>query len=319
MAGHTPVRKARLRDDPELAGLLADLSSKPAHLSPRYFYDDAGSMLFEAICELPEYYPTRTELSIMQRHAPEMAARFGPGALLVEAGAGSGAKARKLVAHMESPAAYVPVDISPGILRTAEQEMRRHCPAVPVITVCADFTGPIDLPPLPAGRRIVYFSGSTIGNFEEEDAVRLLRALGKLMGPSGGLLIGVDLVKPRDVLRRAYNDSAGVTARFNLNALTHLNRRFDADFDIGTFAHEAVWDEASSRIEMRLVSQVDQVVGVAGCRLRFATGEYIVTEYSHKYTIPGFSALAARAGLRFREAWTDDAGWFSVQYYGQGT
>lgn len=315
MAGPAPLRRSPLREDAELADLLAGLASTPPRLSPRYFYDDAGSRLFEAICELPEYYPTRTELAIMERHAADMARHFGRGALLIEAGAGSGAKARQLVSHMASPAAYVPVDISPGILRTAEEGMRRQCPDVPVISVCADFTGAIRLPPLPPGRRIVYFSGSTIGNFEREEAVVLLRTLRDLMGPTGGLLIGVDLVKARDVLRRAYNDSAGVTARFNLNALTHINRRFDADFVPAAFAHEAIWDEAASRIEMRLVSRSDQAVTVAGRRLTLAAGEHIVTEYSHKYTVPGFAALARRAGLELRSAWTDDADWFSVQYY----
>lgn len=297
--------------------LLAGLSRKPRQLSPKYFYDEAGSLLFDQICELPEYYPTRTELAIMNVHAGEMAAHFGSGAVLIEPGAGSGAKALILLENMADPLAYLPVDISAGALGRATAAVTERFPELPVVPVCTDFTRPFTLPAVATenARRIVYFPGSTIGNFARADAIAFLHTIRRLMTPGGGLLIGVDLVKDRKILLRAYNDAAGVTARFNLNALVHVNREFGADFQPENFRHEAIWDGAGSRIEMRLVSRADQVVTVAGHRFGFAAGEYLVTEHSHKYTVAGFAGLARQAGLSLRETWTDPAGWFGIQYY----
>lgn len=307
-------RAPSIRDD--LPDILAGLRAPQKRISSKYFYDKRGSELFDLICALPEYYPTRTELQLMRRHGDEIRALVGPRASIIELGAGSNAKVRLLLDCLEQPAAYVPVDISPDYLTAQAAELARDYPEVHVQPVFADFTRPFELPahPVEPARNLVFFPGSTIGNFTRERALELLRVMAAEAKPGGALLIGVDLRKDPDILRAAYNDSAGVTAAFNLNVLRRLNRELDADFDLDAFRHLAVYDEAEGRIEMRLVSKRGQSVRLAGVSLDFAWGEHIVTEHSHKYSVDEFRALAARAGFEPVRTWTDGDELFSVHF-----
>lgn len=295
---------------------LDGLRSGSKSISPMYFYDAPGSALFDAITELPEYYPTRTELAIMDRHLGEMARLAGPGVSVIEFGAGSGLKTRQLLAGLEDPVAYVPVEISREHLLDAAERIALEFPALEVLPVCADFTRPFQLPepdrmPL---RNLVYFPGSTIGNFTPSQARGLLKVMHTEAAAGGALLIGVDLRKDRATLERAYNDAAGVTAEFNLNLLRRMNRELGADFDLSRFEHRADWNENAGRIEMRLVSRVAQRVTVAGETIRFDAGECILTEYSHKYELEQFAAMAAAAGFEVARVWTDPDRLFSVQF-----
>ncbi|MDE2070631.1 MAG: L-histidine N(alpha)-methyltransferase [Gammaproteobacteria bacterium] len=296
--------------------ILGGLSANPKTLPSKYFYDERGSKLFDAICELPEYYLTRTELAIMQASAADMANVLGPRVLLVEPGSGTSAKTRLLLDKLHWPCAYVPVDISREHLITAADRLNRQYPALEVLPVHADFSQrfALPVPRLPAACTVIYFPGSTIGNFEPDAAVALLKQLQQLAGRKGAMLIGVDLNKDRTVLEAAYNDAAGVTAAFNLNLLTRLNRELQGDFNLERFQHRALYNSAEGRIEMHLVSLADQSVHIAGETVRFGAGEPIVTEYSYKHTLPGFTALAAQAGWSVRKIWTDEQRWFSVQY-----
>ena len=295
------------------------LSAPQKWLPSKYFYDEHGSALFDAITELEEYYPTRTELLILQRHAPAMARNLGPDCALVEYGSGSSRKIRLLLDALdglEGAATYVPIDISGEHLLRSAEAVALDYPRLRVEPVVADFTQPVDLPSSIADsiRRIVYFPGSTIGNLVPTEAETLLRGIVDLVGPEGGALIGVDLEKPHEVIEAAYNDAAGVTAEFNLNMLRRMNRELDADFDIGAFEHCAYFNDEQHRIEMHLVSQRVQQVRVADRQFTFEAGETIRTEYSHKYTPERFEALARQAGLAVREHWTDDRRWFGVFY-----
>ncbi|MDX1563650.1 MAG: L-histidine N(alpha)-methyltransferase, partial [Gammaproteobacteria bacterium] len=269
-----------------------------------------------AICELPEYYPTRTEHRIMERYLPEIAERVGRGAAVIEFGAGSNTKARQLLAGLDAPVAYVPVEISGEYLHEQAEALRDDFPALSVRPVVADFTKPFDLPehPTQPARNLVFFPGSTIGNFTRDEALELLRVMHTEAKPGGALLIGVDLIKDADVLHDAYNDSQGVTAEFNLNALRHLNDALDADFRLDAFHHEAVYDTRRQRIEMRLISECRQAVSIAGQSIEFDDGEPIITEYSHKYSIAGFTELAERAGFVHETVWTDERKLFSVHF-----
>lgn len=298
-----------------LAAVLEGLQCTPKRLSPVWFYDELGSSLFDAICELPEYYVTRTELAIMQAHASDMGQHIGPDAAVIEYGSGTSLKTRLLLNHLETPRVYVPVDISRSHLMDAAGELAREYPHVEIAPVCADFTQPFELP-LHAGiaqRKVVYFPGSTIGNFSRAAAKELLCGMHKLVGPRGAVLIGVDLKKDVAVLERAYNDSAGVTAEFNLNALRHLNRELNTDFKLDNFVHRAAWIEKQSRIEMHLVSRCDQSVHVGSEVVHIARDEYLLTEYCHKYTLESFAQIATEAGFRVDRVWTDVDGAFSVQ------
>ncbi|MGH8279452.1 MAG: L-histidine N(alpha)-methyltransferase [Gammaproteobacteria bacterium] len=296
--------------------ILAGLQATPKTLPSKYFYDERGSELFEQICELPEYYITRTELGIMETHAADMAAALGPRILLVEPGSGTSLKTRLLIDRLQEPDAYLPVDISREHLVTAADRLNRLYPGLEVLPVCADFNQPFALPKPkhPAARTIMYFPGSTIGNFEPAGAVQFLQHLAKLAGPNGGLLIGADLQKDVTVLERAYNDAAGITAAFNLNLLVRLNRELDCNFNVKHFCHRAIYNHAEGRVEMHLISLDEQTVNIAEQTLHFHTGEHLITEYSYKYTLPGFAALAAQAGLGVRKVWTNEQRWFSVQY-----
>lgn len=301
----------RLRDD-AWAGLGAPRKTLPC----KYFYDACGSALFERICELPEYYPTRTELGILEAHGGEMAERLGRACLLVEYGSGSSRKTRLLLDRLQAPAGYVPIDISRAALAASAQRLTAAYPELEVLPVCADYGEPFELPQPRrlAACRAVFFPGSTIGNFTPPDAERFLARMARVAGEDGGLLIGADLRKSPAVLEAAYDDAAGVTAAFNRNLLVRLNREVGADFDLARFAHRASWNEPAGRVEMHLVSTHDQEVVVGGRRFRFAAGETIHTENSYKYTLDGFARLAAGAGLAVRRVWTDPRAWFSVQW-----
>lgn len=300
------------------ADVLAGLSRPRKQLPAKYFYDAAGSRLFDAITELPEYYPTRTELGILRRDAAAVAARCGPRCLLVELGAGSLTKVRLLLDRLDRPAGFVPVDVSGDHLRAAAAALADDYPDLEVLPVVADFTRPFAPPELPAARRVVFFPGSTIGNFDPPAADALLRRVARLVGPGGGLVLGIDLRKDVGVLERAYNDAAGVTAAFNRNLLERINRELGADFDPAAFRHRAFFNRECSRIEMHLVSTAEQRVRVGGAVFAFRPGESIHTENSYKYDVAGFAARAAGCGLRLAETWTDPRGYFAVLYLTAG-
>jgi dimethylhistidine N-methyltransferase len=297
-----------------LAGLSRDGQKE---IPSKFLYDKRGSELFDAICELDAYYPTRTELGILRAHLDAITGALGDDVLLVEFGSGSSRKTRLLLDRLEGTlAGYVPIDISRGHLVEAAEALADAFPDVPVLPVCADYTAALKLPDpgRPVARRVIYYPGSTIGNFRPAEAVPFLTRAARLAGAGGGLLIGVDLRKDADVLRRAYNDPEGVTAAFNLNLLRRLNRELGATFDLAAFRHEARWNDADGCIEMHLVSREAQTVTVAGRTVAFAAGESIRTEYSFKYTLDGFAALAAEAGWSVETVWTDARAYFSVQY-----
>ncbi|CAO4175729.1 L-histidine N(alpha)-methyltransferase [Methylorubrum extorquens] len=296
-----------------LADVWDGLAASPKALPAKYFYDAGGSALFEQITALPEYYPTRTELRILDERGPALATLLPQGAALVEFGSGSTAKLRRLLRHLPGLSAYIPVDVSGEFLTEQAQALRGDFPDLAVEAVVADFTRPFALPDGIRDRALAgFFPGSTIGNFEPGEAARLLDVFGRILGPGATLVIGVDLVKDRDVLEAAYDDAAGVTAAFNLNLLHRINRELDAAIDVEGFAHRAFFNAQASRVEMHLVSRRAQSLRVAGRSFAFAEGESIHTENSYKYTLDGFRALAARAGWTSIEAWTDRDGLFSV-------
>ncbi|MCZ6912813.1 MAG: L-histidine N(alpha)-methyltransferase [Proteobacteria bacterium] len=296
--------------------VLDGLAQPQKRLSPKWFYDEEGSRLFDQITRLPEYYPTRTELGILHTHIAEMAGMIGSCVAIVEFGAGSSVKIRILLDILETPAAFIPVDISGEHLLDAARQLAMDYPDLEILPVCADFTQPFDLPvPVAAvNRNLVFFPGSTIGNFDLEQARQLLKVMAIEAGAGGGLLIGVDLKKDPATLESAYNDDAGVTADFNLNLLVRLNREIGADFDLGQFTHRAIYSEDKGRIEMHLVSEKDQSVNIDGQLIEFLAGEHILTECSHKYELQEFADLAGEAGFNIRKVWTDPERMFSVQY-----
>jgi L-histidine Nalpha-methyltransferase len=295
----------------ELAELRAGLVAPAAHIAPKYFYDRLGSRLFEAITELPEYYPTRTEAAIFAAHAPQMANCIGPGSTLVDLGAGNCAKAASLFPLLE-PSRYVAVDISVDFLREALYRVQREHPQIEMTGVGLDFTASLDLPDaLIAGRPVYFYPGSSIGNFTPGDAVSFLRRV-RDKAQHGGLLIGVDLVKPHALLQAAYDDALGVTAAFNLNMLRHVNRRLDSDFDPSQWRHVALFDAAQSRIEMHLEAREALDVTWPGGARHFQTGERIHTESSYKYRLEDFSSLLRDAGFSPERQWTDELVGFAV-------
>jgi L-histidine N-alpha-methyltransferase len=302
--------------DDELDELIDGLRQPEKMISPKYFYDERGSQLFEEITRLPEYYPTETELAIMRDNIDEIAALVGKQASLIEYGSGSSLKTRVLLEHLDELAAYVPVDISEDHLLESALQVREEFPDIDVLPVVADFTQPFQLPSpkvMPI-RNIVYFPGSTIGNFTNDAAQELLQVMHQEAGAGGALLIGVDLQKDPAIIERAYNDSAGVTAEFNRNMLRHLNREFGADFDLDAFAHSAEYNEEEGRIEIRLVSEQDQEFTLGDESFSIDRNEAILTEYSHKYTLDGFAAMAEAAGFTVEQVWMDTERLFSVQF-----
>lgn len=307
-AGLRLARDAGASSDGErltfLRDTLAGLSASPKAFSPKYFYDGAGSALFEAICVTPEYYPTRTETALLTRIAPELAATLPDGAVLLELGSGASDKTRLLLDAAPQISAYVPVDISVDALNGAVERLRSAYPGLAVYPVVADFTRAIDVPEAVAGRPIVaFFPGSTIGNFTADEAIALLRSVRERLGPEAHFIVGADQVKSVETLIAAYDDAEGVTAAFNRNVLVRINRELGGDFDPQAFAHEARWNADRERIEMHLVSRVAQQVSVAGQRFAFAAGESIHTENSHKFTPASFARLAEAGGWRIDRQW----------------
>lgn len=296
------------------AEVLAGLSRPRKRLPPKYFYDEAGSQLFDAITELSEYYPTRTELGILRAGAAEMARHCGPQCLLIEFGAGSLLKVRLLLDRLDRPAGYVPIDVSGDHLRAAAAALANDYPTLDFGPVVADFTRSFALPRVPAARRVVYFPGSTIGNFGPPEADALLRRVAQLVGPGGGLLLGIDLRKDVAVLERAYNDKAGVTAAFNRNVLVRINRELGADFNPAGFRHIAFYNDERSRIEMHLVSATEQRVQIGEAAFDFRAGESIHTENSYKFDPAEFADRTAACGLRLDATWSDARNYFAVLY-----
>lgn len=298
--------------------LLAGLSRSPRVIAPKYFYDAAGSALFDRICELPEYYPTRTELDILRTNASEMIEHMGAHVNIVEFGAGSLEKIRVLLDAFPpdwAPDSFIPVDISAGHLEHSAQSLRRAYPCLEVLPVAGDYMKPEQLLDVEAvvGRKVGFFPGSTIGNLTPHETAAFLRRAQKML-IGGGLLVGVDLVKDEQILLRAYNDSDGLTAAFNLNLLVRANAELRANFNLDGFTHRAFYNGPMQRIEMHLVSRRRQIVRVAGYDFRFEEGETIHTENSHKFTVEGFREVAASAGFRPGPVWTDEASLFSVHW-----
>jgi len=315
-AGLLRLQVPQPRRDDMLAEVLEGLRRQPRSLPSKYFYDPAGSALFERICEQPEYYLTRTEIGIMREHAADIAAALGPRVLLMEYGSGSGLKTRLLLAALSAPVAYAPVEISRAALLESLDAIRREFPALELLPVCADFTAYV-APPRPAAgacRRVIYFPGSTLGNFTLAEAVSLLRQMRREMGPGGAALVGIDLRKDPALLEAAYNDAAGVTAAFTLNMLARFNRELDADFDLAAFRHCARYNAMAGRIETHILSLREQAVRIDGHCIPFARGDAILVEYSYKYALEQFALLARQAGLRVAQQWSDAQRRFSLQY-----
>ena len=302
-------------EDSFLDAVVEGLSRPDKAIPCRFLYDERGSALFDQICVLPEYYPTRTETAVLARCAEEIAERIGPGAQLIELGSGSSVKVRLLLQAMAEPGAYVAVDISREHLRRAAASLKADFPDVEVIAVCADYAGAFPLPEVPAsGRRMAFFPGSTIGNLEPEEALAFLRRWSRRLGPDAAMLIGVDLKKDPQVLNAAYDDSAGVTAAFSLNLLARANAELGADFDVDGFRHVARYDEDRGRVEIHLKSLKQQTVRVGERSFLFEDGERLHVEHSYKYGIEQFQDLARRAGFTPTTVFTDADQLFSVHY-----
>lgn len=300
------LQPAPLRD--ELAQGL--LQPQPA-IAPKFLYDALGARLFEAITELDEYYPTRTEASILERHGDALAQACGLGHTLVDLGAGNCAKAAGLFDALR-PSRYVAVDISVEFLRRSLQALQSRCPRLPMLGVGMDFSASLQLPPQAGGgTRLMFYPGSSIGNFSPDAAEHFLRRV-RTAAPGGALLIGVDLVKPPELLQRAYDDALGVTAAFNLNLLRHVNRLLGSDFDVAQWRHVALFDAARSRVEMHLEARADLQVCWPGASARWRAGERVLTEIACKYTVEAFDALLRRAGYAHTRCWTDAQRWFAV-------
>lgn len=294
--------------------ILNGMQAPQKYLHPKYFYDAPGSLLFEHICQLPEYYPTRTEIGLLQKYGTQIADYIGSDTILMELGSGSSTKIRLLLDALR-PSSYVPMDISRDHLIRSAQQLALDYQWLEIHAVCVDYAGAWDLPEhLQGCRRIAFFPGSSIGNFEPDAAIELLLRIAGLVGQDGGLLIGVDLIKHTDTLEKAYNDTQGVTAAFNKNLLLRLNRELSANFQPGYFRHNAFYNQARERIEMHLESTRNQIVRVAGRSFSFREAETIHTENSYKYTIAGFQKLAAYAGFNPSEVWIDPNQLFSIHY-----
>jgi len=298
------------------AEVLSGLRKSQKELPAKHFYDEPGSCLFERICTLDEYYIPRTEAAIMETYIEEMVELLGPRVLLIEYGSGNSAKTRILLDHLREPAAYVPIDISREQLLRATRELASAYSGLEVLPVCADYTSDFELPvpKRPSAHKVVYFPGSTIGNFDPIPARHFLQRIAGVCGPGGGLLIGVDLKKDPGVLHHAYNDSQGVTAAFNLNLLERINRELNGNFQLEWFEHYAFYNSREGRVEMHLMSLRDQTVELDNTTISLARGESIWTESSYKFELDEFEQMAAAAGFKVEHVWTDERQWFSVQY-----
>lgn len=295
--------------------VIDGLNRNQKYLPSKYFYDETGSDLFEKICELDEYYPTDSEVSIMQQDIKEITGFLGSHVQLVELGSGSSMKTRKLLDHCRKLDMYVPVDISEAFLNETANRLQADYPNINIHPVAADYTSPFDIPASDtAKKRVVYFPGSTIGNFTRRRASAFLETVAENLSPGDGLLIGVDLKKEVGTLEAAYNDRNGITAEFNKNILARINRELGADFDLEQFRHRAFYNSKQGRIEMHLESLSNQAVQVNGTRVLFNEGETIHTENSHKYTVEEFEEIAGDQYKRL-ETWTDERGYFSVHYF----
>jgi len=301
-----------------LADVIAGLSARPRTLPCKYLYDARGSELFEGICDTDDYYLTRADLALHEANIGEISSVIGPNAHVIEFGSGSGIKTRKLLAGLESPRAYTPIEISATALAASARALNSDFPEIEIRPLRADYTQPIDDEALdldpPATRRAIYFPGSTIGNFERAETIDFLRRMARIAGPNGGILIGIDLLKSEDRLLAAYDDSEGVTARFNLNLLDRMARELDAEIEPDAFAHEARFNDALRRVEMHLVAQRDTAIAVNGHTFRFSAGDSIHTENTHKYSVKDFRELAAKAGLKSEKVWKDPDGLFSTHW-----
>ncbi len=295
--------------------VIMGLSQIPKTLPCKYFYDEYGSHLFEKICQLKEYYITRTELLLLEQIKKELAGLIGKNATIIEPGAGAGIKIRTLLKTLESPKTYVPLDISKDFLFYSAQVIQREFPQIDIDPIQGDFTQPVKwLDQQKNNNRVVFFPGSTIGNFEPEEAVCFLSNMHRLIGNEGALIIGVDLIKKTSILESAYNDSQGITAAFNKNLLTRINQQLNADFDLNQFSHKAIFNPQYQRIEMHLISQQTQMVKINGLPFSFTAGESIHTENSHKYSIESFLNMASKAQLKCVKSWQDDQQMISVHY-----
>jgi L-histidine Nalpha-methyltransferase len=305
------------REEGFRAAALAGLSRHKKAIPCRFLYDTRGSELFEQICDLPEYYVTRAETEILRASAGEISSRIGPRCRLIEFGSGASAKIRLLLAALDRPAAYLPIDISGEMLQGTASDVAADFPSLEVIAVCADYMEPRSLPRLLArgqDRRVGFFPGSTIGNLLPEEALHFLRGCRDLLGAGGAMVIGADLKKDPEILRAAYNDAAGITAEFTLNLLARMNRELGADFNLRRFAHQAVYNAEVGRVEIHVRSLMDQIVTVSGRGFKFARDELLHVEYSYKYTVEEFQRLASRAGFAPSACWTDAESRFSVHY-----
>ncbi len=299
-----------------LMDVVEGLKGDPKRVPSKYFYDRRGSELFERICELDEYYLTRTELSILHRHARDMADAIGPGCLLIEPGSGNSRKVRLLLKHLRDPVGYVPVDISTEHLSRWAARLGRDFPALYIEPVAGDFCADFHVPRVPGvKRRVVFFPGSTIGNFTPDDATTWLARMARIAEADGGLLIGVDLKKDAGVLEAAYNDRAGVTRDFNMNLLLRLRRELGADVEPDRFEHLAFYNDAEGRIEMHLVSSEQQTIRLDHTEVELEPGEMIHTENCYKFDLDQFREMAWAAGWQRRAYWTDEKQLFSVQYF----
>lgn len=301
-----------------LKEVLAGLSQGQKTIHPKFLYDERGSQIFEQICLLPEYYPTRAESQIYERYKDDMARMVGNGAVIIEPGSGSGDKIKILLKAMKSVKSYIPIEISREILLRMTSELHEEFPDLRVLPVCADFSQDIELPlsvDSQAGKKVIFFPGSTIGNMNPSEAISFLKRYGKMLSAGGGLLIGVDLKKDHGTFKLAYDDPQGVTAAFNLNLLERLNREVDAFFEVDNFRHEAFYNEKEGRVEMHLKSIVPQLVRVSQTIFRFKEGETIHTESSYKYTEEEFCELCSKAGFRIKKYWTDSENLFCVYYF----
>lgn len=309
-AGFTPGIDDEMYDD-----VVNGLKARPRSIPPKYLYDDRGSQLFNQICELDEYYPTDTEIELLEHHADDIAAHLGSNARLVELGTGSGLKTRILLDRLHELSAYVPVEISPCELQRCVDRLTEQFPSLDIIPVCTDFTSDWELPTNGFdGRTAFFYPGSTIGNFEPDHASHFMRRLSRMSAPRGAMIVGVDLHKDPAIILPAYDDSRGVTAEFILNLLRRLNRECGANFRLDQFEYEAVYQDDHHRVQMRLVSRCEQTVNFPDNSFRFEPGEAIVAEHSYKYTIEDFAELADEAGWRTRAIWTDDDRLFSIWF-----
>ncbi len=302
--------------DSTLEEILLGMQEDQKELPPKLFYDEYGSKLFDEICNLEEYYPTRTEKSIMLRYINEIKTLIGGGALIIELGSGSSFKTRILLDNLDKLSGYIPIDISREQLYETTEILRGLYSELEIIPIWADYNQKIELPEFnkSMSHKLAYFPGSTIGNFYPEQAIRVMKNIAEIIGQDGGLLIGVDLVKDSEVLNLAYNDLKGVTAEFNINMLRHINRDFEANFNLNQYKHRAFYNEEHSRIEMHLVSLQDQNIQIADHEFLIRESESILTEVSYKYTLDGFSDLANKASFRIDKSWTDENKYFSVLY-----